>query len=299
MFMSNSIQIRPLYLLLLWLLLACFRPAGGQENRPSFSFVQLCDPQLGMGGYARDSIHLKQAVRQINAMECDFVVVCGDLVHHASARSFRDFLEITQDLKMPLYLAAGNHDVGNAPSDSSLRYYRSMLGKDYYSFQHQGHAFVVTNTQLWKNPLAKESEQHHRWFTSELKHLAKEATPIVVIGHHPLFVTQAQEEEAYFNLPPETREEILALMTQAGVKAYLSGHKHETLVNEFRGIQLVTGESTSKNFDQRPLGFRLWEQGSDGLHHRFIPLNQSSALSPKQLHYTRQVDSTITQKTRH
>ena len=92
-------------LLLLLLLASCHRGA-----KLPFSFVQLNDPQLGMGGYAQDTASLSQAVRQINALECDFVVVCGDLVHHASDSSYRDFLDITGPLEVPSSLVPGNHD---------------------------------------------------------------------------------------------------------------------------------------------------------------------------------------------
>ena len=52
--------------------------------------------------------------------------------------------------KMPCYTAPGNHDVGNIPNDTSLKYYRKTIGKDYYKFKNKGYSFIVTNTQLWK-----------------------------------------------------------------------------------------------------------------------------------------------------
>lgn len=267
---TNPVRVlfSPSALLLLVLLLAsCHRGA-----KLPFSFVQLNDPQLGMGGYAQDTASLSQAVRQINALECDFVVVCGDLVHHASDSSYRDFLDITGHLDVPCYLVAGNHDVGNTPDESTLTYFRENIGKDYYTFKHGGHAFVVVNTQLWKNQIEGESSNHDRWFGEVLADFARKRTPVIVAGHHPLFVGYPDEEEEYFNLPPGKRAEILGLFVDYGVVAYLSGHRHETLINEYKGIQLVTGETTSRNFDQRPLGFRLWEVNRDTLTHRFIPL---------------------------
>ena len=60
------------------------------EQKP-FSFVQLCDTQLGMGGYEHDIRTFKQAVRQINMLDADFVVICGDLVNHANDSSYSDF----------------------------------------------------------------------------------------------------------------------------------------------------------------------------------------------------------------
>ncbi len=233
----------------------------------------MCDPQLGMGGYEHDKASLRQAVLQINELDCDFVVICGDLVHHAGDSSYADFLGLTAELDKPCYMVAGNHDVGNIPNDTTLDYYRETMGKDYYAFDHGGYSFVVTNTQLWKNHIGEESELHKQWFREVMSQANGKQSPVIVIGHHPLFVKHADEKEVYSNLPPAKRQELLDLFTESRVVAYLSGHKHETLLNNYNGIQLVTGESTSKNFDKRPLGFRMWEVDKDTVLHRFIPLN--------------------------
>jgi hypothetical protein len=99
-------------------------------------------------------------------------------------------------------------------------------------------------------------------------------SPIVVVGHHPLFLTSAEEDEQYYNIPPERRSEILRLFVQHGVVAMLTGHTHKFSENTYRDILLVSGETTSKNFDRRPLGFRIWEVDlPDTIRHTFVPLD--------------------------
>ena len=93
-----------------------------------------------------------------------------------------------------------------------------------------------------------------------------------MIGHFPIFIKSIDEKETYSNLPPEKRESLLETFSKNNVEAYLSGHKHEVIINNFMGIQLVTGESTSKNFDKRPMGFRKWEVSADTLLHSFVAL---------------------------
>jgi hypothetical protein len=45
------------------------------------------------------------------------------------------------------------------------------------------------------------------------------------------------------------------------------------VVNEYKGIQLVNGETTSKNFDKRPMGFRWWDVAAKGkMVHGFVAL---------------------------
>lgn len=238
----------------------------------SFSFVQLCDTQLGMGGYEHDVKTFKQAVKQVNALNPDFVIICGDLVQEANDSSYSDFKNIMEGFQIPCYVAPGNHDVGNIPNDTTLSYYRKTIGKDYYDFEHKEHSFIVTNTQLWKINVERESEKHDQWFKEILSIQNEKQHPIFVIGHYPLYTESTTEEEHYFNFPIEKRQELLELFTQKKVKAYLSGHTHKLVLNKYENIQLVSGETTSKNFDNRPFGFRSWEVSSDTIKHLFVSL---------------------------
>jgi len=264
--MKNRIK----YLLIIVLLTYCV--SCDKKKQEPFSFAQLCDTQLGMGGYEHDIKTFEQAVQQINSLNVDFVVICGDLVHHANDSSYTDFKRIMNGFKMPCYPAAGNHDVGKKPTDSTLQYYRKTIGKDYYTFDNKGYAFVVSNTQLWKVEVDKESEKHDLWFKNTLDSIGKN-TPVFVVGHYPIFIKSPDEKEVYFNLPMATRKKILGLFKEYNVEAYLSGHKHETIINNYENIQLVSGETTSKNFDKRPMGFRLWEVSTDTISHKFVALN--------------------------
>ncbi len=55
--------------------------------------------------------------------------------------------------------------------------------------------------------------------------------------------------------------------------AFLAGHTHKQITNEYKGIQLVNGETTSRNNDKRPMGFRLWNvNGNRELNHEFVEL---------------------------
>jgi predicted phosphodiesterase len=184
------------------------------------------------------------------------------------------FKSIKADFKVPCHLASGNHDVGNIPNDSTLNYYRKIIGKDYFEFKNKGYSFIITNTQLWKIDVEKESQKHDDWFKETLKN--QKNNPVIVIGHFPLFIELPKEEDHYFNLPITKRQELLNLFLKNNVKAYLSGHTHKTVINNYKNIQLVSGETTSKNFDDRHLGFRLWNITPDTLKHRFIALDSLS-----------------------
>jgi|TARA_B110000879_G_C11183321_1_gene519749 predicted phosphodiesterase len=243
------------------------------KKQQPFSFVQMCDTQLGMGGYEHDVMTFKLAVKQINSMKPDFVVICGDLVGKANDKTFADFKAIKAGFKIPCHCAAGNHDVGNKPTPESLKRYRETIGKDYYSFENKGYTFVVANTQLWKAPLAGESEKHDAWFKKTLEAAKAKNSPAVIVVHYPLFLKEPNEKENYYNIAQPKRQEILDLCEKNGVVAFLAGHTHKQITNEYKGIQMVNGETTSRNNDGRPMGFRLWNvDDKQGMRHEFVEL---------------------------
>lgn len=252
---------------------SCMSTTQMAPRPQSFTFVQICDTQLGMGGYEHDVITFKAAVRQVNALQPDFVVICGDLVNTANDKSFSDFNEIRAELTVPCYCVPGNHDIGKEPTQGSLAYYRQVVGEDYTSFEHKGYLFVLVNTQLWKSPMEGESKRHDSWLKGTLETAARKQSPAFVIGHYPLFLKTPDEAEEYMNLSPTKRKELLSLFEKGGVVAVLGGHTHRLIVNEHNGIQLVNAETTSKNFDKRPFGFRLWHvEGERPFKHEFVPL---------------------------
>jgi len=247
---------------------------GQSPATEAFTFVQLSDPQLGWrAGYENDVNSLKQAVTHINALEPDLVVVCGDMVNNFNDNSVADFKEIISGFTMPCYWAPGNHDVGESGSVSRLTRYRQALGDDYFSFEHKGYTFVIANTSLWKLYIQGESEQHDAWLRQTLAAARDKNSPVFVVQHYPLYIKDPNEGEDRENLPPAKRSELLALFEDSGVVAVLTGHRHLLVINEYKGIQLVTGENTSGHFDNRPLGFRLWHVDSPtSIRHEFRPL---------------------------
>jgi predicted phosphodiesterase len=266
------------YLKISLVLLGCVvGPVLGSDQSTTtqpFTFVQVCDPQLGWGfGYQNDVNSLKLAVSHINGLKPDLVVFCGDLVNNFNDSSVADFNEIRSGLTMPSYCAPGNHDVGNSPTVASLNRYRQAIGMDYFSFEHKGYTFVITDTSLWKAPLAGESEKQDTWLKQTLEAARDKNSPVFVVQHYPLYLKSPDEAEEYYNLPPAKRSELLALFENCGVVAVLGGHRHELIINEYKGIQLVNGEATSRNTDGRPLGFRLWHVDSPtSIRHEFRPL---------------------------
>ena len=74
------------------------------------------------------------------------------------------------------------------------------------------------------------------------KELAKPSPQLtVVFSHYPAFVkTPGEGGGDYWNIEPEPRRRLLALLQQGSVKAMLTGHLHRELINRHEGILHVT-----------------------------------------------------------
>ncbi len=255
-----------------------FSCAGQIKQPESFTFVQLCDPQLGFGGYEHDVNSFKLAVQRINDLKPDFVLICGDMVQTFDDKSLADFNNIRAGLKVPCYCCPGNHDVGNEPTVESLNKYRKVFGKDYFSFEHKGYTFVLTNTNIWRVIVEGESQKHDTWCKQTLEAARDKKSPVFFIGHHPLYVKTPDEPNGNNPLPVAKRKELLDLFVNCGVVAVLTAHTHQFISNEYKGIHLVTGETTCRNLDRRPLGFRLWHVESPAsIKQEFVPLTAAAA----------------------
>jgi len=256
----------------------------GADADAGFTFGQLCDPQLGMGGYEHDIATFRQAVTDLNRLRPDFVVICGDLVHETgSDQAFADFNDIKSGFEMPCHCAAGNHDIGGQPTAALLSRYRKLIGPDWYTVEHKGCTFIIVNTQLWKSPVPEETDRQDGWLLEVLNRARERSSPAFIVGHYPLYLEDPLEEEEYFNLPVSRRKELLGLYMKSNVAAVLAGHTHRNVVKDHAPegpaatggpIQLVASATTSRNFDGAPMGFRVWRVGARRPYpHEYVSLS--------------------------
>jgi serine/threonine-protein phosphatase CPPED1 len=266
-------------ILLLWI---CCSAAIGIAAEPGFCFVQLCDPQLGMTDYKEDICSLEQAVKQVNSLAPDFLLVCGDSVHKPNKASFSDFRKIMEAVTVPCYWVAGNHDLTLRKPGDTLQIYRELFGRDYYAFTRGRFRFLVLNTQLLKTPMPIETEAQWSWVRAELEETRKSGMVPILVGHHPPFYAQPSESEAWQGLPAEPRKTLLDLCARYGVQTYLSGHTHHFVQHRYGTMDIVSGESISVNTDGHALGFRLWRvTNAVPWQSTFVPVYRRAQIVPK------------------
>ncbi|MFN0161975.1 MAG: metallophosphoesterase [Burkholderiales bacterium] len=188
---------------------------------------------------ARANGRARHAMAEIAALDPapEFVVHLGDIVHPMPGvpgfgEAARRFKEIAAQLRAPLHLVPGNHDVGDKavdwmPADivcsDYVANYRKTFGADYYAFDCGLLRGIVINSLLLNSDLPEEALQR-AWLESELA--ASSGRRIFAFIHYPPYVLAADERSTYDNIDQPGRAWLLDLLRKHRVEALFAGHVH-------------------------------------------------------------------------
>jgi predicted phosphodiesterase len=195
-------------------------------DRP-FTFVILGDRT----GEAQPGVY-EQAWRDAAAQKPAFVLTTGDSIEGLNDTSApRQWEEVRQiwDRRIPLYLAAGNHDIWSAASEQLFRRYAGRPPR--YSFDHgTAHFTVLDNSR--SDALSTEELD---FLESDLR--AHAAAPLkVIVSHRPSWLVDVGFRNADFRLH--------RLAKQYGVQYVVAGHIHQMLRFELEGITYLSMPSS-------------------------------------------------------
>jgi predicted MPP superfamily phosphohydrolase len=114
---------------------------------------------------------------------------------------------------VPFSACLGNHDIRSANGEGQLRYSRYGIKGRYYSFEDNGVAFFVLDTNSntdWVKQLS--------WLERSLQ--ASKAKWKIAYGHHPIY------SSGHYGNSPEFIRTLTPLFKRYGVALYLNGHEH-------------------------------------------------------------------------
>ena len=238
-------------LVLFVVLILSMWPTLAEAQSPWF-FAVLSDPQFGMfakdQNFAQETANFEFVVANLNRLHPRFVVICGDLVNRTGdAAEIAEYKRILRKLdpSIPVYSVAGNHDVGNVPSQTTLDAFRTAVGKDYYTFEQNGVLGIVLNSNLIRSPQGDPAaaQQQEQWLEKTLAHAkSNPKTQILIFQHVPYFIHSPDEPEEYFNVPQPTRSKYLNMFKQAGVQYIFAGHTHKSSIGvDGQLTEIITG----------------------------------------------------------
>ena len=237
---------------------------GAADARRCLRIVHMGDPQLGFGeprgeeGYRNDLRRFEAALEQVNGLKPDAVFIAGDMTHEAAALE-RDWPRLLRRFAAPVIAAPGNHDMGNTLLRENIERFRRVFGRDHAAFDFAGGWRIACgNSQFWF-PTAEEEERrrYEEWVSEELSRGVALGGRLVLASHFPPFEHSLGEADGYWGHPKKGREERFERYVAAGVRFYLAGHTHSMLARAHKGVVLLNAETTCRNFDSRPFGFRM------------------------------------------
>lgn len=253
---------------------AAQQASGAKDDRDDqISIVQISDTHLGDHHAPHATENLKQAVKMINDLHPDAVILSGDIGENP--QEWDEARSILKKLKAPLYYVPGNHDVHS----NDVERYRRVFDKDYYDFQVKFVRFVVIDSQLLGNfdvygakspaPLPPETEDESQRMLSWLNGLPEESrtSKQVVIGvqHIPVFHDgKFPDPKPYWVISEPYRSKEMKALRQLGIKHMLVGHWHNGRVFEREGITWHVAPSTAWLPWGGELGFAVHSISYDG-----------------------------------
>ena len=271
------------------------------------SFVQMADPQFGMyssiskrsdldiadsrergvdieytgpvlEGFAKETLLFTKAIETANKINPDFVVICGDMVHEPHSKDqFHELMRISGLLKeeIKLYWVAGNHDVGNRPTQADLNEYKKRFGEYNYSFQEKNCYFIVVNSAICYDPELVPDEWHIliSFLKRELQ-LAESSQykHKLIFMHHPLYLNDPNEGDSYLAIPSERRSNIIDLIMAYEVSVVFTGHLHRNNYKKIGTTELVSTGPVGFPLGKDPSGIRHVQVDVNSITHKYLAL---------------------------
>lgn len=101
---------------------------------------------------------------------------------------------------------------------TTLCRYRHNFGHDYFSFWCGGVLFLVLNSQYYKSGsnVKELAAEQNEWLSEKLN--THKGQRIIIFQHIPWFIENINEDNGYFNIDKNLRQEMLEKMNAAGKK---------------------------------------------------------------------------------
>ncbi|MGH7710304.1 MAG: metallophosphoesterase, partial [Gemmatimonadaceae bacterium] len=187
-----------------------FFPLASLGSVSAFTFVHASDTHISPESVPR----VRRLKALVDSLRPAFLLISGDLVRDAlrtpesEARGYYDlFVRELESFSVPVYTVPGNHEIFGIERHRSLvstqhplygkRFYRSVLGPNYYSFEYGGVHFMGLDTvdydDLWY--YGHVDSLQLAWMTRDVARLPA-GTPVVTFNHIPM-VSAAQIIDGY------------------------------------------------------------------------------------------------------
>jgi predicted phosphodiesterase len=230
-------------------------PDGSPTDGSVVRVALLADVHIdltGQGDSPRFLSHLQSTIRQVNAAHVDLVLIAGDLSNYGKKLEWDDFKNRIRDFKAPVLYVPGNHDIANklntgknagVVTSEVYAKYANEMGPGFFVKEIAGLRVIGIAGSLFGSGLPEENQQ---WTMLDQALAEHSPLPTVVFSHYPLFAKSLDEPGGvYWNIEPEPRHRLFALMKASGVAAFLAGHRHHPFFADAEGLPCIDAPSVA------------------------------------------------------
>ena len=241
-----------------------------------FFFIQMADPQFGLFSHlsGKNELDIKNlqkrdifikktpkiydlnneiqllrsSIKITNSLNPKFVVICGDMINNLDNEDqistfSKEISKINNHIKV--YYVPGNHDIAydyKQPTLESIKEYKNIFGKDYYSFVKGRIRFIIINSTIFKsvNTLRSYALEQLSFIEKESNLAKKYNQKIIIFSHHPLFINNINEENNEWSINKDFRKKILESTMSNGLLANFAGHMHRNNIAFFKDLEIIT-----------------------------------------------------------
>ena len=217
----------------------------------NIKFVQVADAHLTVGSEYSMNV-LKSAVEDINNQpDVEFVIFTGDNINNPKEENLRAFVNIVSKLKVPYYIALGNHDVYKSNGLSKVRYFEILREtnilypqrKPNYMFKKNGFVFLIVDgaKEIIPGSVGYYRNDTLDWVDKQLAKHAK--SDVIIFQHFPVIYPEGSEYrlKTHRTYKVEQYQELIDKHTN--LLAVITGHFHENSENMKNGVYHISSPS--------------------------------------------------------
>jgi 3',5'-cyclic AMP phosphodiesterase CpdA len=167
--------------------------------------------------------------------DADFCVLAGDLVERGDKEAYQCLKAIMQPLKIPYYLALGNHDDRETFLSVFGRTHCDSNGHVQRVIDQKGYRVIVLDSVEAGRHTGVLCDKRLAWLRDQLSGALDR--PVIVIIHHHVNKVRFFMDEYLLENPNELLD---VLHIHPDVRHVISGHVHISTTGVIRGIPFTT-----------------------------------------------------------
>jgi predicted phosphodiesterase len=203
----------------------------------------------------RSNMRSRAVIEAINQTGADLAVHLGDVVHPVPGQPGREQAlavakAILAELRCPLHVTPGNHDVGDKPlawmpaktvRDPWIEDFLRHVAPQPEPIELHGCRLLFLNAPLLNAGTPLEARESARLEAQ----LSDAAGRVFLFTHYPPFLLSANEPSSYDNMDEPARSWLLDRAAEFEVEALFAGHVHNLFYDRHGETELYIAPSTS------------------------------------------------------